>query len=71
MPKTRNPPEASPLVKPQRVSITDSFAAIPGSLRKARSGRRDYNHNMHQGVLNIRQNFNDSNRALIKYAAAR
>ena len=43
----------------------------PGSLRKARPWRSDYNHNTYPEASNIRQNYNDSLRALQKHAAAR
>jgi len=43
----------------------------PGSLRKARPPRSDYNRNTRPEVLRIRLNFNDSNHALPKHYAAR
>ena len=43
----------------------------PGSLRKARPLRSDYNQNTHPQTLNIKLNFNDSVRALQMHAAAR
>src|SRR5579859_1137908 len=39
--ETRNPPTASPSGQPQRVSITDSFGANPGSSAMDHSARRD------------------------------
>jgi hypothetical protein len=43
----------------------------PGSLRKARPRRSDYNHNTRLEVLNIRCDFNGKIRALHMHAAAR
>ena len=43
----------------------------PGSLRKARPRRSEYNHTTRPEPLNIRQNPNGSNHALPKHAAAR
>ena len=43
----------------------------PGSLRKARPRRSDYNLNTHPEALNTGHNCNDSNRALQMHAAAR
>ena len=43
----------------------------PGSLRKARPRRSDYNHNTHQEGLKTGQNSHDSNRALQMHAPAR
>ena len=43
----------------------------PGSLRKARPRRSEYNLNTLPEALNIKLNFNDSIRALQTYAAAR
>ena len=43
----------------------------PGSLRKARPRRSDYNHNTHQESLKTGHNSNDSNRALQMHAPAR
>ena len=43
----------------------------PGSLRKARPRRSDYNHNTHPEALNIRQNLHCSNCTLLKHATAR
>jgi hypothetical protein len=43
----------------------------PGSLRKARPLRSDYNQNTHPQTLNIKQNNNDSNCALPRDATAR
>jgi hypothetical protein len=43
----------------------------PGSLRKARPRRSDYNHNTHPEALNIKRDFNDSMRPLQMHAAAR
>ncbi len=43
----------------------------PGSLRKARPRRSDYNHNTHPEALNIWQSFYSSNHTLPKHAAAR
>jgi hypothetical protein len=42
----------------------------PGSLRKARPRRSDYNRNTRPAVLSIRLNFNNSNHALPKHYAA-
>jgi len=39
--ETGNPPTASPLGQPQRVSITDSFGASPVSSALDHSARRD------------------------------
>jgi hypothetical protein len=43
----------------------------PGSLRKARPRRSEYNLTTHPDVLNIRINSGDTNRALPKHPAAR
>jgi hypothetical protein len=43
----------------------------PGSFRKARPRRSEYNHNTRPEPLNIGQNRNGSNHALLKHAAAR
>jgi hypothetical protein len=43
----------------------------PGSLRKARPRRSEYNLNTHPEALNIKHGFNDSIRALQRHAAAR
>jgi hypothetical protein len=43
----------------------------PGSLRKARPRRSEYNHNTHPQALNIKQNFNGSDRALQKNTPVR
>ena len=43
----------------------------PGSLRKARPRRSDYNLNTHPEALKTGHNCNDSNRALQMHAAAR
>ena len=43
----------------------------PGSLRRARHRRSNSNHNTHPEILNIRQNFDNSNHALPAHAAAR
>ena len=43
----------------------------PGSLRKARPRRSNYNHNTHQKALNIRRNLCNSNHTLPKHPATR
>jgi len=43
----------------------------PGSLRRARPRRSEYNHNTHPESLNIRHNSDDSNDALPRDAVAR
>jgi len=43
----------------------------PGSPRKARPRRREYNHTTHPDALRIRHQANDANRALLSHLAAR
>jgi len=72
--ETRNPLPASQSGKPQRVSrhrfLRSQPRAIgPGSLRKARPRRSEYNLNTHPDVLNITTNSGGINRALPKHTA--
>ena len=75
-PETRNPLPGQP-IRPTAEGLDHRFLRSqprvigPGSLRKARPRRSDYNHNMHQEGLKTGHNSNVSNRALQMHAPAR
>jgi len=74
--RTRNPRPASPSGKPQRVSrhrfLRSQPRVIgPGSLRKARPRRSEYNTNTNPDPSNIKHKLIGSNHALQTHLAAR
>jgi hypothetical protein len=75
-PETRNPLPGQP-IRPTAEGLDHRFLRSqprvigPGSLRKARPRRSEYNLNTHPDVLNIRTNSGDTNRALPKHPSTR
>ena len=75
-PETRNPLPGQP-IRPTAEGLDHRFLRSqprvigPGSLRKVRPRRSEYNLNTHPDVLNIRTNSGDTNRALPKRPSAK
>ena len=75
-PETRNPLPGEP-IRPTAEGLDHRFlrsqprAIGPGSLRKARPRRSEYNLNTHQEGLKTGHNCNDLNRTLQMYPVAR
>ena len=74
--ETRNPPLASPSGQTAegldyRFLRSQPRVIGPGSLRKARPRRSEYNHSTQPETLNIKHDFKDSVRALQTHTAPR